>query len=290
MIIRPILVVVLFLTTMGFAEGQTRRGVRGKPVVNTEEALKKLEREWLDAYVNRDAAAIERIEADDFSITYGNGEVATKTQEIARIKESRPEDGARSLSTEDVKVRVYGSVAVLTGRVIAKGRYESGPMKGQEYINRYRYTDVYVKKKRRWQVASSQLTAIPAPQDSSADKRSGSSMENEITTPSGLKYVDRVVGAGESPKPGQSVNVHYTGTLTDGTKFDSSLDRGQPFVFIIGVGRVIKGWDEGVMTMKVGGKRRLTIPPELGYGARGAGGVIPPNATLIFEVELLGIK
>ena len=111
-----------------------------------------------------------------------------------------------------------------------------------------------------------------------------------ITTESGLKYSDIVAGEGESPKPGQMVTVHYTGTLENGTRFDSSVDRGQPFVFKIGVGQVIKGWDEGVMTMKPGGKRSLTIPPELGYGARGAGGVIPPNATLIFEVELLGVK
>jgi peptidylprolyl isomerase len=111
-----------------------------------------------------------------------------------------------------------------------------------------------------------------------------------LKTESGLIYEDAVVGEGDSPSKGQTVVVHYTGRLTDGTKFDSSVDRGQPFQFSIGVGQVIKGWDEGVISMKVGGKRTLTIPSELGYGARGAGGVIPPNATLVFDVELLQIK
>lgn len=113
----------------------------------------------------------------------------------------------------------------------------------------------------------------------------------EVTTASGLKYLDVVEGTGPSPRPGQSVQVHYTGWLTNGKKFDSSLDRGQPFVFHIGMREVIAGWDEGVATMKMGGKRRLTIPSNLGYGAQGAGsGVIPPNATLIFEVQLLGVR
>ena len=107
------------------------------------------------------------------------------------------------------------------------------------------------------------------------------------TTSSGLQYWDIVVGKGATAVAGKDVRVHYTGWLTDGKKFDSSVDRGQPFVFPLGAGRVIKGWDEGVAGMKVGGKRQLRIPPELGYGARGAGGVIPPNATLIFDVELL---
>ena len=109
-------------------------------------------------------------------------------------------------------------------------------------------------------------------------------------TDSGLKYYDFEEGSGESPQTGQQVQVHYTGWLEDGTMFDSSLSRGQPFVFPIGMGRVIPGWDEGVATMKVGGKRQLVIPADLGYGERGAGGVIPPGATLIFEVELLGIQ
>jgi peptidylprolyl isomerase len=115
-----------------------------------------------------------------------------------------------------------------------------------------------------------------------------------MTTPSGLKITDTTVGTGATPKAGQTCVMHYTGWLyqngAKGQKFDSSVDRGKPFEFTIGRGQVIAGWDEGVATMKVGGKRTLIIPPELGYGARGAGGVIPPNATLIFDVELLGVK
>ena len=107
------------------------------------------------------------------------------------------------------------------------------------------------------------------------------------TTPSGLRYIDEVVGDGPEMQAGKRVSVHYTGWLTDGKKFDSSKDRNQPFGFALGAGQVIRGWDEGVAGMKVGGKRRLLVPAELGYGARGAGGVIPPNATLIFDVEAL---
>ena len=115
-----------------------------------------------------------------------------------------------------------------------------------------------------------------------------------MTTASGLQIIDTKVGTGASPKPGQTCVMHYTGWLwengTKGKKFDSSRDRGEPFPFAVGVGQVIPGWDEGVATMKVGGKRLLLIPPALGYGERGAGGVIPPNATLLFDVELLGVK
>jgi FKBP-type peptidyl-prolyl cis-trans isomerase FkpA len=112
---------------------------------------------------------------------------------------------------------------------------------------------------------------------------------SQTTTPSGLIYDDITVGSGDAAVLGQTVSVHYTGWLTDGTKFDSSKDRNEPFEFPLGAGYVIRGWDEGVQGMRVGGVRKLTIPPELGYGARGAGGVIPPNATLIFEVDLLEI-
>jgi FKBP-type peptidyl-prolyl cis-trans isomerase FkpA len=118
----------------------------------------------------------------------------------------------------------------------------------------------------------------------------GSSRSGEVTTPSGLRYIDEVIGTGDNPKPGQNVTVHYTGTLETGTKFDSSVDRGQPYTFPIGTGVVVMGWDEGIMTMKVGGKRRLIIPADLGYGAAGRPPKIPPNSTLLFEVELLGIN
>lgn len=117
-----------------------------------------------------------------------------------------------------------------------------------------------------------------------------SSGGSEVITPSGLKYIDQKVGDGASPSLGKEVTVHYTGTLENGTKFDSSVDRGTPFTFKIGVGQVIKGWDEGVMSMKVGGKRKLIIPGNLGYGAMGSPPKIPANATLHFDVELLGVK
>lgn len=130
--------------------------------------------------------------------------------------------------------------------------------------------------------------------DSSAppntDKPGETKEGNVVTKSSGLKYEDLKVGEGEEAKKGKRVTVHYTGTLKDGKKFDSSRDRNEPYTFVLGAGMVIKGWDEGVAGMKVGGQRKLMIPPELGYGKRGAGNVIPPDAELIFDVELLGVK
>jgi FKBP-type peptidyl-prolyl cis-trans isomerase len=150
--------------------------------------------------------------------------------------------------------------------------------------------------------AATEATPTVAPTDTSQVESiaptapAPSSKEAEVndpeltTTASGLKYKDLTAGTGAAAAKGKVARVHYTGWLVDGTKFDSSLDRNEPFEFPVGGGRVIKGWDEGVAGMKVGGKRRLVIPPDLGYGAAGAGGVIPPNATLVFEVELLEVK
>ena len=226
-----------------------------------------LEREWVDALVRRDFTALDRIMANDLVGVGTKGEVWTKARLIADIKAG--DYTIESASVSDMPVRVYGTVAIVAGKYTDKSKY-----KGHDSSITARFIDVYVKRLGRWQVVSSQETAI---------------VPLEVTTASGLKYIDVVVGTGVSPKPGQSVTVHYTGTLQDGTKFDSSVDRNQPYVFPIGVGRVIKGWDEGVMTMKVGGKRKLIIPASLGYGARG-NGPIPPNATLLFDVELLDVK
>lgn len=144
-------------------------------------------------------------------------------------------------------------------------------------------------------IALSLILSLVLMSESKAKKVEGKAQventtEKTVKTTSGLEYIDLKEGTGESPKSGQKVKVHYTGWLTDGTKFDSSVDRGEPFEFIIGIGQVIKGWDEGVSTMKIGGERKLIIPPDLAYGNRAVGEVIKPGSTLVFKVELLGIN
>ena len=138
-------------------------------------------------------------------------------------------------------------------------------------------------------VMLSTMCAVPVLAAEQAVTKDKAVSAKTVTTASGLKYVDVKVGSGASPVKGKQVKVHYTGTLENGKKFDSSVDRNAPFTFVIGVGQVIPGWDEGVMSMKVGGKRKLIIPSKLGYGTRGAGADIPPNATLLFDVELLDV-
>jgi len=145
-------------------------------------------------------------------------------------------------------------------------------------------------KTRVWMVHVALLLCFSSGSIAADNKETKKMAEQTVTTESGLTYLDMTVGTGRIAELGDTASVHYTGWLADGKKFDSSVDRKEPFSFRLGTGQVIKGWDEGVMGMKIGGKRKLTIPPQLGYGARGAGGVIPPNATLTFDVELLDLR
>lgn len=265
---------LFFSISFVFGQETNKTNSQEKPVkkrpVNIQPRLKKLEQSWFDAMINKDADALNRILARDYVGTGNDGTTLNKEDFVAKVQSGDLK--VTSITTDDVKITALGSGAVITGK--AKWNDQS----------EIRYTEVWTNQRGRWQVLSWQSTPII--------KSGGiaTTVSTEQTTPSGLRYVDLVEGTGPSPQKGQIAIVHYIGTLEDGTKFDSSVDRNKPFEFPIGVGRVIKGWDEGVMSMKVGGRRKLIIPANLGYGARGAGGVIPPNATLVFDVELLGIK
>jgi FKBP-type peptidyl-prolyl cis-trans isomerase FkpA len=236
-------------------------------LINAEQSLRAAEQQLADAFKNRDRGALERMLDEQFIFTDDSGQAINKAQYIdAALKTIQVE----SYKLDEMTVRVFGDAGVVagrwTGKLTVQGKASDGAV---------RYTDTFVKRLGQWRLVASQITRIRG---------------QEITTASGLNYIDLVVGTGESPRPGQTAIVHYTGTLENGSKFDSSLDRGQPFQFPIGLGKVIKGWDEGVMSMKVGGKRKLIIPPDLAYGAAGRPPVIPPSSTLIFEVELLGVR
>ena len=170
---------------------------------------------------------------------------------------------------------IYGSAVVLVGFVVWL------------FVNKTRnISEEITLKPTPVSTSSPQATLTPISDDST-----GNLGNNEwAKLPSGLEYQDIVVGQGAEAKNGDAISAHYLGTLQDGTKFDSSYDRGQPFTFLLGKGTVIKGWDEGLLGMKVGGKRKLIIPPNLGYGNQGAGGVIPPGATLLFDIELVAVE
>jgi peptidylprolyl isomerase len=257
------------------AEAQTR-GRRTRPApspraaANEEQALLKLQQEWIAALRRRDINVLGSLIADDYVGITHEGMIGDKNQALEPARATTP--NREPMIVENQKVRFYGNTAIITGQIVYGG------------TRRINHTQVWAKRQGRWQIVSWQGTPI-------SNLAIISEKDGVVTTASGLQYVDRVVGTGESPKVGQQVTVHYTGTFEDGREFDSSHGRGQPFTFPIGVGKVIRGWDEGVITMKVGGKRKLIIPPHLGYGQRGAGGgAIPPNTTLIFEVELLGVQ
>lgn len=267
------LAVLLLMVMSSIVTSQTRgkpaRGRQGGSIpANSQQALRDVEHQWMEAFKNRDKITLNRILDDRFAFTDDEGRVFNKAQYI--------DDAARAITVEsytsdDMSIRIFGDTAIVAGRWTGKMTID-----GKDASGSFRYTDTFVRRIGRWRAIASQNTRMPPQQ---------------VTTASGLKYVDLVVGSGESPKHGQMVTVHYIGTFENGQKFDSSLDTGRPFSFQIGMRRVIKGWDEGLMSMKVGGKRKLIIPPGLAYGERGAGeGRIPPNTTLIFEVELLGVK
>ena len=264
---------LLMMAVSSIASPQTKSKPASKGRPNStvpargEQSLRDAEHQWMESFKNRDRDALNRILDDQFIFTDAEGQVFNKTQYIdAATRVIKVE----SYSMDDMSIRIFGDTGVVAGRWTGKLVID-----GKDSKEDVRYTDTFVRRLGRWRVVASQDTKMPPQQ---------------ITTPSGLKYIDLVIGTGESPKTGQMVTVHYTGTLENGSKVDSSLDRGQPLTFPIGMSRVIKGWDEGVMTMKIGGKRKLIIPPDLAYGARGRPPVVPPSSTLIFEIELLGVK
>jgi peptidylprolyl isomerase len=273
------LILLLSSTTLAQTKGRPpRTPLPKRPAANAEQSLKDAERRLTEAIKDGDRAALVGMLADNFIFTSEDGQVYDKAQYVEGVLQIK----VGSYSLGEISVRLQGDTGVVAG--LWKGDITIGAMR--ESVTT-RFTDTFVRRAGRWVALASHETRIAGGSAATAAQPAGA----EVTTASGLKYVDIVAGTGATPRAGQKVTVHYTGTFTDGNKFDSSLDAGQPITFQIGVGRVIKGWDEGLMTMKVGGKRRLIIPPELGYGERGAGGGrIPPNATLIFEVELLDAR
>ncbi len=246
-------------------------------VARPEDQILQAEQRWIKAVTTNDTVILKGILADDFILTDHDGAPLTKADIIARMADSRA--GSVQIDLLDSKVRLYPGTAIKNGRFVFKN--------GDDRLAEASVTEVWVRVKGVWRLASvNSLPVLPEGQLTSPNLLLPS---REVITRTGLRYEDLDPGAGPTPTRGQTVVVHYTGRLLNGQKFDSSLDRNRPFEFRIGEGQVIRGWDEGVMSMKLRSKRKLIIPPHLGYGGRDLG-VIPPNSTLVFEVELLEIK
>jgi peptidylprolyl isomerase len=263
-------------TTAKTAAKAPANGTPRRPATPAEQ-IQQLEQKWFTGIIRNDSNTVTSLLADDFVIIDHDGKPVSRAEFITRLTENRLVLGA--IKTAESKVRLYGTTAINQTR--ATFLRDGNP------IGEAALTEVWVKVRGAWKLASvNSLSTLASGEMRSPNLLIGS---REIVTSSGLRYEDITPGSGASPKPGQTVIVHYVGTLLNGNKFDSSRDRNRPFEFEIGEGRVIRGWDEGVMSMKMNGKRKLIIPPHLGYGSRDMG-VIPPNSTLVFEVELLGVK
>jgi peptidylprolyl isomerase len=244
---------------------------------SSADEILQAEQRWIKGVTQNDTTIIRDILAADFILTDHDGARLTKTDILTRMAESRR--GFGQIELIEPKVRLYPGAAINHVRLVFRN--------GEEKLSEVSLTEVWTKVKGRWQLAAvDSLPALPAGQLKAPNLLLPS---REVITPTGLRYEDLAPGSGPTPTRGQTVVVHYTGRLLNGQKFDSSLDRNRPFEFRIGEGQVIRGWDEGVMSMMIGGKRKLIIPPHLAYGNRDLG-VIPPNSTLVFEVELLEIK
>jgi peptidylprolyl isomerase len=263
-------------TTAKTAAKAPANGTPRRPATPAEQ-IQQLEQKWFTGIIRNDSNTVTSLLADDFVIIDHDGKPVSRAEFITRLTENRLVLGA--IKTADSKLRLYGTTAINQTRATF--------LRDGNTIGEAALTEVWVKVRGAWKLASvNSLSTLASGEMRSPNLLIGS---REIVTSSGLRYEDITPGSGASPKPGQTVIVHYVGTLLNGNKFDSSRDRNRPFEFEIGEGRVIRGWDEGVMSMKMNGKRKLIIPPHLGYGSRDMG-VIPPNSTLVFEVELLGVK
>ncbi|NBO63479.1 MAG: DUF4440 domain-containing protein [Acidobacteria bacterium] len=240
-------------------------------------AILAAEKRWLKALQSNDISVIKEILATDFVLLDLDGKPISKADILRRLTERNLNTGDFDL--RDSRIRFYGGFAIHHVRMAFQ---REGQTIAETIV-----TEVWTKVNGKWLLAS--VGSIPSIPEGQLKPHNPLIPGREVMTSSGLRYEDLSPGSGVSPVTGQTVVVHYTGTLLDGTKFDSSRDRNQPFEFKIGTGQVIRGWDEGVMSMMLLGKRKLIIPPSLGYGSRNLG-VIPPNSTLIFEVELLEVK